>query len=955
MWKNSQITPTVTLETELALSRILPHGRELNYFGGQHRPELPQDQWHPQDFYNSVHVPQDTEGLISCDQIRCELFPFQSRTVKWLLQREGVTLGPDGQVIPIDRTADRELPISFVEMKDADGRTCYVSHLFGIVTTVLSLWYDVSNLNGGILAEEMGLGKTVELLSLICLNPMPSPAQIGQPAADDEHLKISKATLIITPQAILEQWKQEIRLHAPQLRLFHYLGHDPSSVEEVTKEMINSDIVLTTYDVLRREIHFTNDVPVRSYRGGRRSGYEKTSLVRILWWRVCLDEAQMIGRNIASGVAKLAREVPRQNAWAVTGTPINRDIDDLLGLFVFLRYQPFCDSRFHWNRMHRSFHSECAKVVNSLTLRHNKKQVRSKLNLPHQKRVVITIPFNAIEEQHYGQLHEQMSEECGLDTSGAPTRDDWDPDDPAVVGKMRSWLTRLRQTCLHPEMGPGGHRIQGAKTNPLRFVSDVLELMIDQNDSQIRSEQRAHLQSQIRRGQLLENAMRSQEALDLWRSVLQRASEIVGACRDNLQLKLERCRAAVAENKQASAPEDDTSSDVDEEEEGLGKDNQKQLSGYRKRLQVALEVLHICTFFCGCAYYQIRMDPKQTEPGSEKFQDLEKREGEAYESAKQVRKELLTNVSGRTNRFMETVKGKVQNKTLARIPKMNPKIYSRGIRARDLIDRYEDFCDLMNKSMKQYDQWRAIITNLLLQPLIDQEEDELEGDEYEKSTKHQDEMYVYMEALRAMVADRSDAITGQKNTLVDHEVQAAVAAAKIGQGPSPNLFLSVMNTRSQLMPGPELGSLRGMIGEFRILVSSLESQEIDGSYLARAEVGIVDSMLKSAIYLASEQTRALPKLGSEIDLFRETMNSRLEYYRQLQNISDMVAPYDENSIGMPLNEDLFADLLWDEARMAEKISTLNARQRYLLQLRDEPESDSISRVCVICQSTFENG
>ena len=58
-------------------------------------------------------------------------------------------------------------------------------------------------------------------------------------------------------------------------------------------------------------------------------------------------------------------------------------------------------------------------------MRHTKAQVRQELELPPQKRVVVTVPFTAIEEQHYKELFGEMGGDVGLDRSGAPTREDW--------------------------------------------------------------------------------------------------------------------------------------------------------------------------------------------------------------------------------------------------------------------------------------------------------------------------------------------------------------------------------------------------------------------------------------------------------------------------------------------------------------------------------------------------
>ena len=911
--------------------------------------------WTPRDFYENVHVPQDTpktSAEIKCDMIECELYPFQRRAVRWLLQREGMEVHADGKVLPIPKASGNSLPASFKEFIDADGRPYFASELFMNVTRDFSDWYDAEkHLRGGILAEEMGLGKTVEMIALVCLNRRQPSNQEPLLGLEGKPLKPSGATLIITPPAILEQWKQEFESHAPALRVFHYTGiqrHPEISDDALVELLADYDIVLTTYNVLSREVHYTGDVPNRSLRHQKRFEPRRTPLTQIDWWRVCLDEAQMVESGV-SNAAKVAYLIPRHNAWAVTGTPLRKSMDDLFGLLIFIHYEPFCNMGAIWTRLCKEFQSVLANIVNTIALRHSKSNIRGELDLPPQKRVVITIPFTAVEEQHYNQLYEQMSKDCGLDLSGAPLNENWDPEDQVIVTKMRSWLTRLRQTCLHPEFAARNRRALGGNS-PIRSVADVLEVMIDQNDMLIRAEERTLLLSQLRRGQLLENAMLRQKALDLWLASLERARVIVQDCRTQLESERAKSKTTTTGFNKGKIQVDGESDDEGEE----GMDN--RIGTYRQRLRAALEVEHICIFFTGNAYYQIKTDPKLTTPDSEKFKSLEKQEGEAYETAKLIRKEMLTEVSQKVGHYLRAIKEKTKKKQFVHIPKFKPEVHYSGLVSRRVLDKFEDFCEAMNEHTTQYNQWRDSMISLLSQSLIDQEEEaELEGNEYETSTKHQDEMYVYMEALRAMFADRHDALTGQKNVLIAHEVKSGIIQAQNGEGPSPTLFLSVMNKRSVLKLDPELGSLRGILAELRSLATSLEWQEGEGSSRARAELELVNSVLDNASRINAEQAKVSSGLGREVEMFRDTMNNRLEYYRQLQQISDTVAPYDEESVGKPLNEALFDEKLQQENDIDDKISGLRAKGRYLIHLRDEPESDDSSRICIICQMGFEIG
>jgi E3 ubiquitin-protein ligase SHPRH len=905
-------------------------------------------EWTPREFYDSVHVPQTPDSAaasLRCPGITCDLFPFQKRAVRWLLRREGKDVQQDGRIVSLENPPKSSPPASFDSQKDADGRYYYFSQMFMTLTTDTSQWHDAADhLRGGILAEEMGLGKTVEMIALMCLN-----RREPQPKPDPDGLKYSGATLIITPPAILEQWKQELEKHAPSLRVYYYPGITAHRErqngkaktlddEEMVNELAEADVVLTTYTVISKEIHYAGAVK-RNLRHEKRFEQRKTPLIRISWWRVCLDEAQMIESGV-SHAAQVARVIPREIAWAVTGTPLRKNIDDLFGLLLFLHYGPYCYSNSLWKRLYSRFGTVLVDIIGTIALRHSKDRVRDELRLPPQKRIVITTPFTAIEEQHYGQLFEQMSMECGLNTSGAPLRGDWDPDDPRIIEKMRSWLTRLRQTCLHPDIGGNNRRTLGSN-GPLRTVNEVLDVMIEANEAAIRSEERILLLSQLRRGQLLENAKRRQEALDLWQKALDHSTELVEESRKHLRYIQESEDHKNADNLSEDAEEADKNS---------------RLGQCRLRLRGALEVQHIAVFFTANAYYQIKSDPNLTQPDSDEFKALEKREEDGYEAAKVIRKEMLTDISRKVERHMKIIKDRIRTKQFVNIPKMKPQIYSRGIEAYDLICNFEDLCEALNKHSEQYKEWRDVMIKLVSQSLIDQEDEaELEGNEYERSTKHQDEMYVYMEALRAMYADRHDCLTGQKNILISHEVKAGIIQAQKDEGPSPKLFLEIMNTRSQLVPDPKFGSLRKVVSDLRSLLGTLHWQANSGNSRARAEHEVVEMVLRNAGQIITEQLKVSANLEKEVEMFRDAMNNRLEYYRHLQQISDTVAPYDEEAAGQPLDEEIFAAKLAQEEVSEGKISTLKSKARYLIHLRDDGSSDPSARICIICQSTFETG
>ncbi|KAL1955051.1 hypothetical protein VTO42DRAFT_342 [Malbranchea cinnamomea] len=948
-WRDSLVIPSKSANFSL-FEQCVP---------GTRASTASKSRWNPREFYECVHVPEKTLDLPSVAELEkmpSRLFPFQRRTVRWLLEREGVGISPEGKLCPSTPQDGSELPASFQKITDADGRVCYSSHLFRTLSTDLSSLrpYAASQLRGGILAEEMGLGKTLELLTLITLHRRKSsPLQANGTENKDSKTDLieSGATLIVSPPAILEQWKEEIQAHAPDLRCVEYHGLYKSerSDEEILQELVSADVVVTTYPVLEKEVHYTEEPPARAMRYPKKYERRMSPLVKLSWWRVCIDEAQMIESGI-SGAARVAQVIPRVNAWAVTGTPLRRDMKDIYGLLLFLNYQPISWSVDHWVRLYERFKWLFQSIIGKLVLRHTKALIGDELRLPRQKRIVITVPFTAVEEQNYDQLFQQMCDECGLDLTGAPAVENWNPNSSSTIEKMRLWLSRLRRACLYAGANASGTGKPSWSSGPLWSVDEVLERMIDQNDTKLRTEERALLLSQIRRGQLMENALKPKEALQIWQDALARCELMVQESRDQYKALLSKLR----ETRGASEV-DDHDDDLDETEDGEQVIISK-IGQTRQRLRAALELQHMCKFFIASAYYQIKTDPELTKPDSDEFRSLEKLEEDTYEEAKLIRREMLSTTHRRVSRFIDRIRHRVENKGLTKIPEMSIATVDGGIESRRFMERIEEFCEAMNEHARQFTKWRNHMSKLLLESLIDEEDGaELKGDEYESSTKHQDEMYVYMEALRVMFADRNDAITGQTNLLIAHEIRQGLDMAKQGEGPSPQLYMSLMKTCQELKIPQEMGSLRQILSDLRSLAMSLENQEIQGSIRARAELAIVNGILDEVSRMSSAQSKASSALEKEIELFRDVMNKRLEYYRQLQQISDTVAPYKEETRGQPLDASLYGLKEEQENRIEAKIATLKAKRRYLFHLRDESGAESSARMCIICQSSIEIG
>lgn len=90
--------------------------------------------------------------------------------------------------------------------------------------------------------------------------------------------------------------------------------------------------------------------------------------------------------------------------------------------------------------------------------------------------------------------------------------------------------------------------------------------------------------------------------------------------------------------------------------------------------------------------------------------------------------------------------------------------------------------------------------------------------------------------------------------------------------------------------------------------------------------------------------------------FRKTFNDRINYFRQLQEISDSVA----DVVWTGSLDDVLADLAEEEALLVRDINKNRARQRYLDNLVSTNrgtgvEEEEEDKSCILCKCEFKKG
>jgi SNF2 family DNA or RNA helicase len=153
--------------------------------------------------------------------------------------------------------------------------------------------------HAALIADEMGLGKTMQTIVALRLLL---------------HAGLIRNALVVCPKPLVINWTRELRSWAEDVP-FEVVGGD-TAARKATWFGSKCPLKLVNYELLTRDADFVADERVR-------------------FDVVVLDEAQRI-KNRESKTAQVVRSVRRTRSWAMTGTPIENRVDDLVNIFAFV-------------------------------------------------------------------------------------------------------------------------------------------------------------------------------------------------------------------------------------------------------------------------------------------------------------------------------------------------------------------------------------------------------------------------------------------------------------------------------------------------------------------------------------------------------------------------------------------------------------------------------------------
>ncbi|MCJ1256463.1 hypothetical protein MMC24_004284 [Lignoscripta atroalba] len=244
---------------------------------------------------------------------------------------------------------------------------------------------------GGILADMMGLGKTLSILSLV-VGSLEDSKEWGEeqpppPQTDDEIplLRNSKTTLLVSPLSTIANWEEQILTHIKSDTLSYYIYHG-SRTQDIN-ELSKYDMVITTYSIVSNEFKKRGTSP----------------LFQTNFFRIVLDEAHMI-REQSTRQSQAICMLSGQRRWAVTGTPVQNRLDDLGALIKFLRIKPFNEkggfAQFILNPFKTADPEILPKLrllVDTITLR----RLKDRIDLPPRHDRIVRLAFSEEEKVLY--------------------------------------------------------------------------------------------------------------------------------------------------------------------------------------------------------------------------------------------------------------------------------------------------------------------------------------------------------------------------------------------------------------------------------------------------------------------------------------------------------------------------------------------------------------------------
>lgn len=290
---------------------------------------------------------------------------------------------------------------------------------------------------GGILADDMGLGKTLQVITFLM-----SEYSDG---SDEKN----KKTLIVCPASLVYNWKNELDKFAPSLNVRMITGN-AGEREKKIKEICENGVVITSYDLLRRDIQLYNGIVF---------GYQ------------IVDEAQYI-KNHNTHVSKAVKEIDSGFKLALTGTPVENKLSELHSIFEYL----MPGFLFSYKRFRERIEQPIVKNQDEDAMERLQKMISPFVLRRLKKDVLDDLP-DKIEENRYIEMEDEQRKIYDAHVKRMKFMLENTDDEEFKTSKIKllAEITRLRQICCNPAIVFEDYEGNSSKTDAcIELIEDAV-------------------------------------------------------------------------------------------------------------------------------------------------------------------------------------------------------------------------------------------------------------------------------------------------------------------------------------------------------------------------------------------------------------------------------------------------------------------------------------------------
>ena len=293
--------------------------------------------------------------------------------------------------------------------------------------------------------------------------------------------------------------------------------------------------------------------------------------------------------------------------------------------------------------------------------------------------------------------------------------------------------------------------------------------------------------------------------------------------------------------------------------------------------------------------------------------------------------------------------------------------YSIFFKIKLFVDKLNRLILELNTQANTINNWMQNLVSILCTPLLTLDKNPV-GNEYEETIQDQDKVSCYLFVLSQVLTDRSEFVNGAENSTkivsikkAQEKKEADLELQKIND---ESFLIGLTEAREQIRPRVKL-SLQELVLSIKTIEAELKDEEQNDPERTRIQLELLGSLGERIRTVFENQKLSMILLQKELNVnCNAVFNCRIDYYKQLQQISDTVQTSDfhmnreELVISKIMTKLVSYGLLHKHLKF--KMDKSVAKFRYLRGLTGSDE-DIINKdedealMCIICRSTITIG